>query len=1304
MAAQNRDQERLYPPGKLSFHFAVWSTLLLVVLVWMFWQDHDRPWKDYQKSFRAQQIKLAEKQEQVYAASTAEQLQKVRESGVGADSRVMASEDLERLLDAERAAQEKLARIHEVHDGKEGRADLAALEAELAKKKQAHYDAEFAEKEVKGLHAPARYEYEDAVRRFEHGHGSAGEVAERRETLNRWSTAVDRAEEKTRAATGELVAAQAKVDELRRPFVEEAKKATLALADYRATQGAAAGLKQRYARNTWRNWAVIDFLARSIEIKQVVLKHIHDNWNFASNVKVDRCMTCHMGVNDPSISDEVIADAFADVIEASYGKHGDDALEKFKADHGFERWMQPHSGLDLIMGPSSPHQMENVGCTVCHHGVGWSTDFSRAAHTPRNAEQKSGWQDAHDWKPPEFVDYPMVLKEYVQGMCFKCHRQGFGWPAPYEESLTHGWAQQWHDVPGKGFVAISPWDSFGEHRLPVAPGAVDGPRREVVRVRKAVEEARFAELDAALPEVVQRLGLVGEVPEIKQKREALEKAQKDARAAQGYSWDAESYDRGEESIVRYGCQGCHKMADFGPQVGYEQPPRVGPPLSYVADKVRPDWLAKWLIAPDSYRRDTRMPSFFWFAPKDRDWRYVGADGKPTADGAPHLVPVIDSHLFDGDEHIRDIGRQSQPIDLARMHVQVRAMQSYLLSLGGKHSRALPDDPEFLEAYAKDPLPGDVEKGREAVESYGCVACHVVPEVKGPDGGWVADDGARFLGEPAKGPRITSLGSKLKDARWLDAWLARPKHYSSTTTMGNMRWRDEVAPDGTVLRSAAQVRADVVAYLLAQKDPLFDALPGVAWDPEWRQDILPDMWAEYFGRDMVGNLRSQAEVEGEFKGMDEALMLAKLGEKLMARNGCFGCHEVKGHELDQPIGTELSNHGAKDLHQLEFGFVHAVPHSRAGFYRTKITHPRIWDAGRTKRWTDQLKMPRFNFRMDDGQKDLVSTRAAVAGIILGQVNTASEPIKPEAWYHPDASRRDIIAFRRVVERYGCNNCHPLEGQMSTIWRYLGAPSEAMPGEDPTAWPAATPFDLKFVVPALFAQGERTKTGWLHNFLQHPTNLRPMVRQRMPEFELNDQEADALVAGFQRLAGIKIRNRYDPESSLAGREYAEAVEIQVRDGSGAVTATRSVRDAASEAEFLFDTINCNKCHLPKGSPGADPNDGGVAPPLQLAARRLSKAWVMALLNEPTHLIRGTAMISPWQRSGYGRVIDPAYAPFQFQLRDDAAWQALWKASDQGKKPGPERDEATRRLVEVQREALADYVLHHYSWPRKPQPEPR
>jgi hypothetical protein len=143
---------------------------------------------------------------------------------------------------------------------------------------------------------------------------------------------------------------------------------------------------------------------------------------------------------------------------------------------------------------------------------------------------------------------------------------------------------------------------------------------------------------------------------------------------------------------------------------------------------------------------------------------------------------------------------------------------------------------------------------------------------------------------------------------------------------------------------------------------------------------------------------------------------------------------------------------------------------------------------------------------------------------------------------------------------------------------------------------------------------------------------------------------------------------------------------------------------EAEFLFDTINCNKCHLPKGTPGSDLTDGGVAPPFQLAARRLGRDWVIALLNDPQHVIRGTGMVSPWGRSGYGRSMDAKYLAFQLELREDPEWQRLWAACEQGKKAGPEKDEAMRRLAEVQRSALADYVLHHYRWPRQQPAEPR
>ncbi len=1292
MAAQNRDQERLYVPGKLSYHFAIWSTLLLLVMVWMLVQDHYRPWKDYQRAYREREIQL--------------NIQKRK----NVETRLGGAATLEALLAEEAAAQKALAGLAAQHP------ELPGLEKELVGLGHALKVAEDHEKEIKGVHAPARYQYELALEHLKVGKASVAEVEARRETLNKLSTEWLHAVDAYKTAQANYDAVNRKIQAIRGPALAAVKAVERKLLGYRGRQAAVLGLEQKYVNNQWRNAPVIDFIARSLEVRQVVLKDIHDNWNFASSPKVDRCITCHVGIDQPDMSDERIGQIFASEIAQAYGvadpyptpgseeaaassappsaaalAEFDVVVEKFKTQHGFEGWMQPHPGLDLIAGPSSPHRVETVGCSVCHHGVGWSTDFSRAAHAASSPEQLERWKADRDWKKPEFVDFPMLAREYVQGMCFKCHKQGFGWPTPYVETLTHGWVKQRHEVAGRGEVELPPFDSFGKLQLPPAPGAVEGSRSEVLRVRRLAEMFRLRNTDfdednpdPGAKDANQYDGLVTK--------------------PQGYDWEATAYDKGEETIVRYGCQGCHKIKDFGDQVSFDGPPRVGPNLGYLADKVTLGWLERWIKHPDAYRIDTRMPSFFWFVPKNGDWQPVGADGKPLADGRLAPVPVMDSHLFDRDAHVRGLGQLSAPDDIVRMNIQVACMAAYLMSQQDKErpgrlrSRANPDDPEFNALYAEDPLPGDWEKGRETAEAYGCVACHVVPEVKDAAGEWVADTGARFQGEPAKAPRITSLGSKLKDARWLNAWLARPRHYTATTSMPFMRWKDQTASDGTVLRTADQVRADVVAYLLRYKDERFEALAGAGWDESW-QAKFKDMYEEYFGRE-AGNLRRPSEVDGELEGLG-AQARVMVGEKLMARNGCFGCHEVKGHEADQPIGTELTKEGIKDLHQLEFAMVHVVPHTRTGFFRTKITHPRIWDHGRVRRWTDQLKMPRFNFRMDDGQEGVVATRGAVAGIVLGLVE---EPIQEGALYRPSEAARDLIRFRRVVERYGCNNCHPLEGQMSVMWRYLGAPREFAPGETPEDYLPSASFDLKFSVPPLFAQGERTQAGWLLNFLQDPQNLRPNVRQRMPKFELNVEEADALVAGFQRLAGIELRNRYQPESSLAGRDYAKPLDLVVTDDQGKVTDSRPIRGAVEEAEFLFDTINCNKCHLPKGTPGSDLTDGGVAPPFQLAARRLGRDWVIALLNDPQHVIRGTGMVSPWGRSGYGRSMDAKYLAFQLELREDPEWQRLWAACEQGKKRGPEKDEAMRRLAEVQRSALADYVLHHYRWPRQQPAEPR
>ena len=60
-------------------------------------------------------------------------------------------------------------------------------------------------------------------------------------------------------------------------------------------------------RMTWGNWVadiirdlpIIDFLDPKLEVKQTVVTDVKYDVNFATVPTVDRCVSCHMGIEDP---------------------------------------------------------------------------------------------------------------------------------------------------------------------------------------------------------------------------------------------------------------------------------------------------------------------------------------------------------------------------------------------------------------------------------------------------------------------------------------------------------------------------------------------------------------------------------------------------------------------------------------------------------------------------------------------------------------------------------------------------------------------------------------------------------------------------------------------------------------------------------------------------------------------------------------------------------------------------------------------------------------------------------------------
>src|SRR6185437_6552305 len=87
---------------------------------------------------------------------------------------------------------------------------------------------------------------------------------------------------------------------------------------------------------------------------------------------------------------------------------------------------------------------------------------------------------------------------------------------------------------------------------------------------------------------------------------------------------------------------------------------------------------------------------------------------------------------------------------------------------------------------------------------------------------------------------------------------------------------------------------------------------------------------------------------------------ELGQRAISRYGCFSCHDIKGFESAQSIGTDLSEEGSKLVTRLDFAFITDIPHtSKMEWFKRKLHDPRIFDKGRVLDPLDKLRMPNFD---------------------------------------------------------------------------------------------------------------------------------------------------------------------------------------------------------------------------------------------------------------------------------------------------------------------------------------------------------
>ena len=467
---------------------------------------------------------------------------------------------------------------------------------------------------------------------------------------------------------------------------------------------------------------------------------------------------------------------------------------------------------------------------------------------------------------------------------------------------------------------------------------------------------------------------------------------------------------------------------------------------------------------------------------------------------------------------------SEPEDAQRNEIEIGATVAYLFANAADH--------EFADA---SPPQGDAERGQVLVESVGCLACHITEDQSRLEAGT-----RRTFGQP-----LQNIGNKTS-YEWLYDWVSDPKHFSEDTYMPNLRLTENEA-------------ADVASYLSTLSGP----------DGRSAEATYTDANVEAVLLDYVRSIIPLAEAEAMVGGMSSEEQLLDLGQRVIGRYGCFGCHEIPGFEDAQPIGIELTEEGSKLLPRLDFAFVHDIPHTKVDWFKHKMRDPRVFDRQRVLQPLEKLRMP--NFRMSDEEATLFATA----------IMSFQNEIQPLAAQVLGSARQDALRDgRNLLRRRNCVGCHEIEADGGDYVALVDDPSLAPP--------------------LLTPEGAKVRPDWLYAFFQSPIPIRPWLDVRMPTFGLDDPHWNTVI------------------------EYFGAVSDSV--GMFRTHESVATADTTRVGEELFDLLRCQQCHVLDTIPVDQPTDN-LAPDLRMAQERLQPDWIIEWLREPLAIQPGTRMPMLW-----------------------------------------------------------------------------
>jgi cytochrome c551/c552 len=525
---------------------ALWLVLALLLFVSGLWAIADdyifrRPWKFYQERFS--QLEIGKVQEQI----AAEQARLDKDPAY------------------QKAEQAVAEAIKQANSGTTAQ-EIAQLEKQLERARLDDLEKDLNLRFVKSELEEMRFHYDDAMH---HGHEEEAkailEKINAREQLRLERQAIfSESQERIAKIEGEIKAKRAAV-----------KAAQDALDELTVTRD---DLRQklenislgRYpAPSTSPPFVKVDWVPKIPKIQQIVLEEYDRNSYKQPVARVDRCVSCHTGIDK----------------------------------RGFEDAPQPfttHPNREKILGP---HPVDKIGCTPCHNGDGPNVNSVAGAHA--NYYDEHG--ELHEVHLRE--EHALFRGPMMQANCLKCHPTAVGLEggeiAARGETLfvelgCHGChlAEGYETLAKPHDVAII-GPSLRRIGAKVDPGWLVRWIQNPHEFRPRTRMPNFMFTDQQATQIAA----------------FLLAATKDSSAA----WvnehpapdvprDAEAIAKGKAIVDSVGCRACHALAPDEEAGHLGENKDIAPNLSGVAEKTDARWMYHWVKNPRGFSDIARMPS------------------------------------------------------------------------------------------------------------------------------------------------------------------------------------------------------------------------------------------------------------------------------------------------------------------------------------------------------------------------------------------------------------------------------------------------------------------------------------------------------------------------------------------------------------------------------------------------------------------------------------------------------------------------------------------------------------------------